>query len=173
MSVQPEYITFRPLNEDDFVLLHGWLNQPHMRQFYQDTPVSLSDVVNKFLPRARLETPTRDHIAQYREKPIGKLQCYKIIDYPETAKELELTSGIGIDLFIGEPEFVGKGIGSLMLKSYVHKIAFPLFQQEDSCYICHDLTNTIARSCSRKAGFYPVREVIEEGKSCELLMLTR
>jgi aminoglycoside 6'-N-acetyltransferase len=163
-------ITFEHLREEDLLLLCDWLNRPHMRDYYQKTPTSLAEVTEKFMPRIQGEYPTYDHIASYNGQPFGKIQCYKNVDHPEYAYEVDLQEGISVDLFIGEPALLGQGLGRRMLHEYVTTVAFGLYPDERDCFICHELTNLPARACSRAAGFEVLREVTEEGIASELLV---
>lgn len=168
-----DIIAFRPLREEDLPLLCDWLNRPHMRDFYQKTSVLRSEVAQKFGPRIRGEFPTYDHIVSLADKPFGKLQCYRNIDHPGYAKEVNLFEGISVDLFIGEPHMLGRGLGRKMLRAYVVEVAFELYPKECACFICHELTNLRARACSAAAGFHPLRQVIEEGLPSELFVFHR
>ena len=41
---EPAEIEFRPVEESDFPTLTAWLAKPHVRRFYQKTPVTLEQV---------------------------------------------------------------------------------------------------------------------------------
>lgn len=144
-----------------------------MRAFYQKAPVSLAEVEAKFLPRIRGDVPTHDHIALLAGRPFGKLQCYRNRDHRTYADEIGESEGISLDLFIGEPDLLGRGFGRAMLRAYVHDVAFRLYPDESKCFICHDLNNVRARTCSVAAGFKPLRQVIEAGTPSELMMIER
>jgi len=163
-------LSFKPLSAEDLPLLHGWLNRPHMRPFYQKTPISFEQVVEKYTPRIENKVPTSSHVVFVGERPIGKIQCYKTADYPEYAHEIGVFDGISVDLFIGDPDFLGKGIGKTLLHSYLAQIAFPKFPKEKKCYICHEKNNLAALTCSKSVGFTFLRDVIEGGTECELLV---
>jgi aminoglycoside 6'-N-acetyltransferase len=166
-------LTFRPLRKDDLSLLCDWLNAPHMRAFYQKTPISRAEVEAKFGPRIRGDVPTHDHIALLNGRPLGKLQCYRNVDHPSYAYEIGLKEGISIDYFIGDPASLRRGLGRAMLRDYIDQIAFPLHGDETRCFICHDIENAPARACSRATGFRPLRDVLEAGIPSELLVLER
>ena len=77
-----------------------------------------------------------------------------------------------LDLFIGEPEYLGKGIGKEMLKKYVHGVIVDTYPHKDSVYICQDINNEAALATSMSAGFKFVRNLLEEGRDSLLLMKT-
>lgn len=56
------------------------------------------------------------------EKPIGMIQSYWVRDYPEHAESVGMPEAIGVDLFIGEPEYIGKGYGQKLLSQFIEEI---------------------------------------------------
>ena len=171
-ATAPPDIGFRPLATTDFPLLCRWLGEPHVRAFYQRTPASLEEVAAKHSPRVRGEVPTVCHLALRRGAPFAYLQCYRNADWPDWAEEIGHADGISIDLYIGEPTYVGRGFGRAMLAAYLRDIAFGLFD-DDMAYIAHDVTNTAALTCSMAVGFQEIGAFVEDGVSMRLLSLRR
>lgn len=166
-------IIFKPLEKTDLPLLHSWLNQPHMRKFYQRKPITQDEVFEKYAPQIGSAVPTRSHIACYEGRPIGKIQSYRNCDYPEYKNVIRVAGGISVDLFIGEPAYLGKGLGRRMLQSYLTDVAFKIFENEKYCYICHEADNQGAIACSKAAGFKFVKNVIEDGKQSKLFKYSK
>lgn len=166
-------LSYRPLAETDLPLMAEWLNRQHLRRFYQPTPISLAEVVAKYGPRIRGEVPTHSSLALLDGAPMGYLQCYRVADWPDWRATIGVSHGVAIDLFIGEPDLIGRGFGRRMLAGYVEQVAFPLHPDEQLCWICHEHGNTAALACSRAAGFAPVGEVLDDGKPSLLLVLQR
>lgn len=165
-------ITFRPLAAADFPMLTRWLAQPHVRRFAQKTPMSLQDVTAKYGPRVRGEQPLVCHIACDDDVPFGYLQAYRNRDWPDYAQVMGHDDGVSLDLHIGEPAFVGKGLGRAMLGGYVGEIALPHYV-ESRAYIAHDLDNAAAMACSKSVGFKPLAQFIEDGEVKQLLRFER
>ncbi len=163
-------ITYQPLAETDLPLLTEWLNRPHLRAFYQREPISAVDVAAKYGPRIRGEVPTHSWLAVRGERPFGYLQCYRVADWPQWQATIGVEHGVSIDLFIGEPDLIGRGVGNRMLRGYVDQVAFPLHPGEQLCWIGHELDNQAARRCSAAAGFSPVGEYDEDGARCILMV---
>jgi aminoglycoside 6'-N-acetyltransferase len=164
-------LAFRPMRPQDLPQVWRWLNAPHMRDFYQKTPISQAEVEAEFLPDLRGEFPTFHHFALLGGRPIGKLQCYRNLAYPDYAAEIGVAEGVSIDLFIGEAELLGRGVGRRMLRAYALEIALPLHPDEAKAFICHELANLRARACSKAAGFVSLGVVDEAGAPSELLVL--
>jgi aminoglycoside 6'-N-acetyltransferase len=166
----PDEITYRRLAEADLPLTTEWLNRPHLRRFYQPDPISLAEVAAKYGPRIRGEEPIHSSVAMLDGAPFAFLQCYRNVDWPDHKATTAVDHGVSIDLFIGEPDMIGRGLGQRMLRQYVEQVALAEHPAERLCWIGHELENVAARKCSVAAGFDPVREHIEDGKRCILLV---
>ena len=104
-------IEFRSAEAADFPTLTVWLAERHVRKFYQKTPVTLRQVMLEYGPIIRGDEPTICHLATSDGKPFAYLQCYRNADYPEWGETIGVYDGISVDLFIGEPAYLGKGFG--------------------------------------------------------------
>lgn len=166
-------IAFRPVAESDFPLLTAWLAEPHVRKFYQKTPVTVQDVALEYGPAVRDEEPTLCHFATTPQAPFAYLQCYRNADYPEWVDIIGVNDGISVDLFIGEPAYLHRGLGRLALRRYLRQVAFPRYAGETRAFIAHEPANMAALRCSRAVGFRPVRPFLENGVAMELLVLER
>jgi aminoglycoside 6'-N-acetyltransferase len=166
-------ITFAALREADFPRLTRWLAEPHVRRFYQKSPITLEEVALEYGPALRGEEPGHCHLAVGAGRPFGYLQCYRNVDYPRYAALIGAFDGFSIDLYIGEPEFLRRGWGRAMLRAYLAQVAFVGFPETDAAYIAHDLRNAAALNCSRAVGFLPLRRLMEGGVETQLLRLRR
>jgi aminoglycoside 6'-N-acetyltransferase len=166
-------IAFRPLGLADCPLLAGWLSQPHVRRFYQKEPITLEEVEAEYGPTIRGEEPSLSHLALSGGAPFAYLQCYANMAYPAYAQTLGVDHGVSVDLYIGDPAFVGRGFGRAMLAGYLACVAFPAHPDEDLAYIAHEPANAAALACSQSVGFRPLRHVVEDGVVDQLLVLRR
>src|SRR6516164_273931 len=114
MPATPE-ISFRRLGQSELPMLTRWLAEPHVRRFYQKSLVSLEDVNLEYGPAIRGEEPTSCHLAFCDGKPFAYLQCYRNRDYPDWCRIIDVADGISIDLFIGNPAYLGRGLGRTAL----------------------------------------------------------
>ena len=104
-------IDFRPLQAADLPLLTTWLAEPHVRRFYQKQPVTLRDVALEYGPTIRAEEPSLSHLAIFDGAPFAYLQCYRNVDYPEWGAIIDVDGGVSVDLFIGDPACLQRGLG--------------------------------------------------------------
>jgi len=169
-------ITFDPLNETYFPLLMLWLESPHVKKWWdQDVTYTLELVREKFGKRIyntpisnNLNKKTYAYIICMGKKEIGYIQVYNARDFAEeNGCNLGTLAGsvCGIDLFIGDQDFLGKGIGARILNEFEKQIIVPHF---DCCLIdpCRD--NKRAIKAFEKAGF---KEFLYVEKSNALWML--
>lgn len=116
-------ITFRPLERPDFPLLGRWLAEPHVHRwwFHDHTPAA---VERDFGPSVDGEDPTDVYVVIHDGDPIGIIQCSAFDDYPEYVEEMrpliEVPPGAySVDYLIGEPDLVGRGLGTTMIASFI------------------------------------------------------
>ena len=173
MSQPTQEIAFRDLDLGDLARLADWLNRPHLRRFYQFAPTTPEAVAAKYGAYIRGAAPTHSHLALLDGAPFAYLQCYRIADWPDWQAVVQTTEGISIDLFIAEPELIGRGLGRQMLARYLDAVAFPLYPDERLCWIGHQLPNLAALACSEACGFAAERQCIEDGKPYVLLVRER
>jgi aminoglycoside 6'-N-acetyltransferase len=166
-------ISFGLLETSDLDDFCTWLNQPHLRRFFQCKPISREEVEAEYGPCIRGEDPTHCHLALFGGRPFGYIQCYRIPDYPEWADLIESPDGIGVDLAILDPAMLGRGFGRAMLGDYLRDVAFALFPDQHRCFIAHQVENHKAIACSRAVGFEQIGPFVEEGFPSLLFVLDR
>jgi len=169
--------TFAPLREEDLDLIRRWLLEPHVKRWWDDgvkTPYPEA-VIDDYREAIQGKDPTYHYLARIDGRRAGMLQHYRIADSPEYAEALALgEDAIGVDLFIGEPELVGRGHGPVMLRQFLSDVAFP-FHRIEACVIGPSVQNAAAIRAYEKAGFRPLREVSVPGEPDReyLMRLTR
>jgi len=150
----PSLIGFRQMVMDDLLLMHRWLQVPQVLEWWWGgVAPSYEAVAEKYGPRIRSEEPTDQYIILYGDWPIGYIQTYMIRDYPEYAALVDADAGAaGVDLFIGEVEYLHKGLGRHILRAFLRDIVFGM-GNATSCVIGPSETNRIAIRAYEKAGF--------------------
>lgn len=108
-------LSLRPLSKDDFHLLVNWINAPHVVPWW-DGPADINWVSEHYSCRLAEDAPTRVYVAVLADKPIGFVKLYRFADYPDWDKLFSIKNAAGIDYLIGEFEFLGKGLGTQMIK---------------------------------------------------------
>ena len=168
---------FRPLTEEDLALVRRWLLEPHVQRWWDDgvrTPYPDAELADH-REAIRGGDPTYRYLIEQAGSPIGLIQHYRVGDHPEYAAALGLgEEAVGVDLFIGEPRLIGRGIGPAALRAFLLEVAFP-FHSLDVCVIGPSVRNPSAIRAYEKVGFRPLRDVVVPGEPDpeRLLRVTR
>ena len=174
-------ISFPALALDDLPLIRRWLNMPHVYEWWGassgpgslggpgDDAATEAQVYEKYAPGLDPEAEgTQRHIITVDGRAVGLIQRYRLAGEPEYAAQIGETEpgGVGIDLFIGEPNAVGRGDGTAALDRYVTAIVFADPTISRAVGAPHPEN---ARSCRafERAGFTFVRDAIVDGSGPE------
>ena len=144
-------------------MVRAWLLRPHVRRWYDDVATARypDDTVGEYRAAMRGEDPTDLYVISLDESPIGVLQSYRIDDHPEYAAQVALgRPAIGIDLFIGEHDLVGRGYGPALIRAFLRDVAFPHYAV-DLCVIGPTASNVAAIRAYEKAGFRFLKTYLE------------
>src|SRR4030095_2884787 len=139
---------FRTVSTQDLPLLRGWLERPHVREWWGDPGQGLSRI------RENISDPAIDvFIVSNADVPIGYIQSWDPhaeADHPCRDQPLGTR---GIDQFIGELDFVGRGHGSAFIRVFVEH----LFDAGAPRVVTDpNPRNTRAIRAYTKAGFRPI-----------------
>lgn len=111
-------VTIRRLRNDgaDFELLHRWLSEPHVRAWWDpDRPLpTYQSVVDEYREFTGDASATTGCVIVVGARPIGYTQFYQWTDDAEYLATVGVTlpdSAWGLDLFIGETAWLGRGYG--------------------------------------------------------------
>jgi len=103
--------------------------------------------------------PTKVFIICYNGKPIGSIQCALYDNNPEWKKAYGFADNLaGIDIFIGEENYLHKGLGSVIIRKFLCDIVFVVYDV-NACTLDPEPENKIAIRAYEKAGFRSIRTV--------------
>lgn len=100
-----------PLRCRDLPLLARWLHRPQVRAWWGRPIAELASI-----RRHRVSPWVACYVITCRGRPIGYLQCYDPAGDNFRILPIDRRGTRGIDLFIGEPAFLGKGHGAAVLR---------------------------------------------------------
>lgn len=150
----------------DHDLMLRWRNQPHVAEWWdtedEPSPVALDRIVERYGPRTDDSSMTTSCVIELAGLPIGYLQFYPWGAYADEvqAMRLEMDAGaFGIDVFIGEPDLVDRGIGSRA----VDLLSRHLLEERGApqVAIVTAVDNRRAQRAYEKAGFRKVGRVLD------------
>ncbi len=148
-------LKFRPLTSNDFPLLLDWLSKEHVKQWWDDGEDTPEKVARNYGEEEEgLERFIMVEADESGEKPIGYFQHYLVPD-----------GSIGIDQFIGEEDYVNRGVGTRAIRMLVEMIM--LKHEPTSIILDPSPENKRAIRCYEKAGFryYETKEGMGGGSA--------
>ena len=150
----PRGITFRELRAPDLPLMHRWLNAPHVRRWWYAEGSSYKEIEEHYLPGIEGRNWTKLFLILYENNPIGFVQSYRITaEDDETYADLvNVANSAGVDMFIGEPEYLYRGLGSHVIRRFLSEHVFS-DPEIEACVIGPEPKNAAAIRAYGKAGF--------------------
>jgi aminoglycoside 6'-N-acetyltransferase len=159
-------LTLRTMRDDDadYGLIVRWRGRPHVHEWWDpdDPAPDLDTVRDHYGPRVRGEDPTTACVIELDAAPIGYLQFYRWSSWLDEALTLQVDADdgtFGIDLFIGEPELIGRGVGTRVVS-----LACGYLERDRGASVVAlttETTNVRAQRAYEKAGFEKVRQVLD------------
>jgi RimJ/RimL family protein N-acetyltransferase len=165
-------VGFRPLAAGDLRLLHEWLCREHVQRWWREGE-TYEEVEAAYLPAILGVDPTDNYVILVDGRPVGMIQTYLIADYADYDAILQVGPDVaGVDLFIGEVELTGRGLGSDVLRRFARDVVFAR-PETTACVAGVEPGNAASLGAFANAGFRPVRDYEEEGRPHRLLRLER
>lgn len=152
------------LTEADLPLVRRWLHQPHLGHVWNPPDEGIAEIA---------EHIGRTHVAPYliveTGRPVGYLQTYHANPDEFWAAHDLPRETYGLDLFIGPPELIGKGLGTQAVRLAVrHLAALP---DTARLHIDPEPGNAAAIRTYEKAGFRKAGEIETPDGRCLYMIL--
>jgi aminoglycoside 6'-N-acetyltransferase len=144
-------IGLRPATRADFPMIAGWLGQPHVARWWVHPP-SVEFVEEYYGPAIDGTDPTELFIVEVDGRAAGLIQRYRHDDNPEWDAAVGVPSAAGIDYLIGEPDLVGRGIGTAAIAAFVPMV-FARYPDLDRVVAVPQQANVGSWRILEKAGF--------------------
>lgn len=160
---------FRPLRSNDKEMIWSWLSEPHVQEFWDNTPEHRADIENflagRIEPSNYADGKYYYWVACESGRPYAMLMSIEDTPqddlHPFVIEHLSRTGqSYAIDFMIGEKDFLGKGLAAPTLHDFVLFLRQELGDQVDTFLIDPTLDNPRARRVYEKAGFEYVGDFI-------------
>lgn len=128
-------LTFRALSENDFPLLHRWLETPHVREWWDSDIDWTVELIHKKYARHIGDPKIKPCLILIDDHPIGYIQGYNAYDYPRDPPLEGLPESlVAFDMYIGELDYLGQGLGarksaSFFNNTFLINLSMPLLIQ--------------------------------------------
>jgi ribosomal protein S18 acetylase RimI-like enzyme len=168
-------INFKRLAITDLEYMHKWLNCDFVIEWYSKKKWAYKEIEEKYIPYIKNERPTQGYLILYNNTPIGYIQTYKIHDYPDYARLVDIDENAsGLDLFIGEQEYFRKGLGKYIVSKFLKEIVFGL-SDSVSCILGPEPKNKVAIKTYEKVGFKYIKtiKVDNEDEAENIMRITK
>jgi aminoglycoside 6'-N-acetyltransferase len=163
-------IRFRPLEESDLHQVEEWLREEHVAQWWRD-PLEIA--VEKRQAALEGRRDVEHYVILEDDRPVGMIQTYRVADHPDWGELVRAEpEAAGVDLFVGEPDAVGRGLGPEILREFARTV---VFSRPETTALVATVEEANRRSwrAFEKAGFHHVRDVEEDGLTHRLMRLER
>lgn len=169
--MQPDLlpIGFVPVRPQHYELLQGWLELPHMREWWGDS----EDEFGYIRDMVEGRDTTRPYLFTVGGTPVGYIQVWFVGDHQNETwiadnpwlSELP-ADAVGVDLSIGDPERLSQGLGSAALAAFVRKL---VDEGHRTIIIDPLIRNERAVRAYTKAGFRPIPHLL--GRTGDTLIM--
>jgi aminoglycoside 6'-N-acetyltransferase len=148
----------------DYELFVRWRNEPHVAEWWNTdddpAPMTLEHVMAGY--GAHADPWVSGCFISVGERPIGFVQFYPWSAEAEEAREMGVPdpeASYGLDIFIGEPDMVGRGLGQRV----VALVARHVFEAHDATTVAllTPVGNARAHRAYEKAGFRKVKRTLD------------
>jgi RimJ/RimL family protein N-acetyltransferase len=155
-------IGFRPLAEDDLLLLFTWLSRPHVKKWYSPEPGSFAEFAAKYMPRTDPESSVKAFVIVVNGADAGYIQAYFIDRFPAYERLIGCEEGVvGLDLFLGDDWRTRHGVGPQVIQRFVDEILFGRYGAA-ACVAGPNEGNDGSIHAFEKAGFRRWKTVTNE-----------
>jgi aminoglycoside 6'-N-acetyltransferase len=163
-------IRFRPLEESDLPQVEAWLRTEYVAEWWRD-PLEIA--VEKRQAALDGRRDVEHYVILVDEQPVGMIQTYLVADHPDWGELVGVEpEAAGVDLFVGDPAAVGRGLGPEILQEFARSVVFARPETTATVATIEE-PNRRSWRAFEKAGFRHVRDVEEEGLPHRLMRLDR
>ncbi|MBI2798092.1 GNAT family N-acetyltransferase [Candidatus Saccharibacteria bacterium] len=144
-------ISFRPLSRADFDWFPVWLNAPEVKKWWHE-PSTPEAIEEKYGPRVEGKSATSCFVVVADNTPIGMTQSYWVKDYKDYAEAVKLNDSVGMDWFIGNESYLGKGLGPAIAIKFTKDVVLEKYHDVKFIVASPSIHNARSMHVLEKAG---------------------
>jgi RimJ/RimL family protein N-acetyltransferase len=159
---------FIPFKKEHLSLFSHWLNQEHVEPYWQESSDD-EELAGKFL----VEYPKRGlsaFVIQVDGKSVGFIQSYEARKVGNGWWPDEKSGTFGIDIILGDPQSVGKGLGPKVISDFIKFLALREPSLKEIIIDPHPKNRKAIRAFE-KAGFVFEKNIVTPGGPAALMRL--
>lgn len=136
------------------------MNYDFVSRWYDMRKFVYDDVEKKYGSSHEADIPVTSYIVMINDLPAGYVQTYKVDDYPAYADAIAVHGDVaGMDMFIGDRDFMYKGYGKTIVDLFVKTVIFA-GETVNRCIAGVEPTNDTAIKTYKNAGFMELKTAI-------------
>ena len=159
-------LVIRLMKDDpvEYERMARWRNEPHVRErwYPDDPPLTPDEAQRDYGPRAGPDASTTSCVIEFEGRAAGYIQFYPWGAFREEVEAIglpEVEDAWGLDIFIGEPDLLGRGIGSAAIDLLCRYL---LTERDASCVmLTTGIDNAGAIRAYEKAGFVRAGQALD------------
>lgn len=161
-------ISFKSLCEVDFILLLEWLEAPHVKAWWDKDIEWTPDLIREnfdYVKGYKLDNGVAKAISAriiyVDNTPIGYIQFYSAHEFDSSKSLTGLPSSLaGFDIFIGDEQYVNRGIGSKVMVQFLKEHG----GSYTHVFVDPESTNLAAIRAYEKSGFKKFKNQPDTGE---------
>lgn len=158
-------ILFKPLRASDIPIVHSWLQLPHIREFWDDDHRKQKQVKQHYLK----DNAVMRFIILIDGQQVGYIQRYIINSKHPFWKYITSSPSVGVDIFIGNPAFLGQGWSTPILAQFINQYC----PSATEIVVDPEIGNYKAIHCYKKLDFQVLTTITLAKKKYQLMGLER
>ncbi|WP_456697375.1 GNAT family N-acetyltransferase [Aeromicrobium sp. P5_D10] len=144
---------FRRLLDADIPMLVMWMAADHAQPWFGDEPRSPELARTHYADELAGTSATRMWIVELDGRPIGYVQDYPVAAYDDYAVRVQDLTAVAFDYLIGEPDLVGRGIGTAMITTFCREVLCRDYPDAPRFVASPDVRNARSIRMLEKCGF--------------------
>ena len=152
-------LSFRKICVEDAEMIRNWIkfNEFTRHWYYFDKTPRLATIKNK-IEKKYTEPRTKAMIVLVDNQPMGYIQSYPVDGNGNWTKQVKVAENmVSIDYFIGDLNYIHKGLGPKMILEYIEQIIKK--ENYSIAMISPDPANKANCRCVEKCGFRYIKTV--------------
>ncbi len=151
--IPPAVVGFRPMSRADLPSMVDWQAEPHVARWWDGDTSTVQAAERRYGARIDGTDPTRLRVIEVNGRSIGWVQDYRIGDHPEYAILTGEPDAIAFDYAIGDPAWVGKGIGTRVVWTFLRDVVRRDYPDASTYFAAPDHRNHASLRMLEKVGF--------------------
>jgi RimJ/RimL family protein N-acetyltransferase len=137
----------------DFRDVVRWQSQPYVARWWQGEARDVAGAEAHYGPALDGTDPTRMWVLEVNGRSVGMVQDYRISDHPEWALLTARPDAVGFDYLVGEPAWVGRGLGTRALWVFLRDVVAPAYPGATEFFASPNHLNAASLRVLDKLGF--------------------